>query len=225
MNKVYCFSGGGHSRAVAEFLARALDSDLIEITNSTPAPAGEAKTAVIVFPIYCQNIPTPIIPFLKALRTKNAALVATYGGISHGNVLFEAARMIRPTVTASTYIETGHTYLGEPAEFDPSTLYEVIEKIKLEQPGEVKRAPKNIFADLFPAWRSRIGVKITRFDTCTACGRCAERCPMGAIENGIPNGKCIRCLRCVSECPNHALEFAPSRIMKIYLSKHRKEKK
>lgn len=216
MSAVCYFSGTGHSRAVAEFLARALDYDLIEITNSTPATEGE--TAVIVFPVYCQNIPTPIIPFLRSLCTKNAALVATYGGISHGNVLFEAARMIKPTVIASAYIDTGHTYLSEPTELDPSILNEVIEKIKLGQPSEVKRAPKNLFADFFPAWRSRVGVKITRLDTCTSCGRCIERCPMGAIEDGIPNGKCIRCLRCVAECPSRALDFSLSPIMKYYLN-------
>lgn len=215
MNAVCFFSGSGHSRAVAEFLARVLDYGLIEITNSAPAPEGE--TAVIVFPVYCQNIPTPIIPFLKSVCTKNAALVATYGGISHGNVLFEASKIIKPTVIASAYIKTEHTYLDEATEFDPSVLNEVIERIKLGQQNEVKRSRKNLFADFFPAWRSRVGVKITRLDSCTSCGRCTERCPMGAIMNGIPNGKCIRCLRCVAECPSRALDYSLSPIMKYYL--------
>ena len=217
MTAVYYFSGSGHSRAVAEYLARELDTDLIEITNSTPLPS--CDTAVIVFPVYCQNIPAPIIPFLKSLHTKNVAMIATYGGISHGNVLFEAARMISPALTASEYIKTGHSYLGEPAGFDPSGLTEVIEKIKLGQPNEASRSRKNPLADFFPAWRSRIGVKIRRLDTCTSCGKCTERCPMNAINNGIPNNNCIRCLRCVSECPNGALEFSLSPIMKFYLNR------
>ncbi len=217
MTAVYYFSGSGHSRAVAEYLARELDTDLIEITNSTPHPS--CDTAVIVFPVYCQNIPAPIIPFLKLLHTKRAALIATYGGISHGNVLFEAANMIESALIASEYIKTGHSYLGEPAGFDPSDLTEVIEKIKLGQPNEAARSRKNPFADFFPAWRSRIGVKIRRLDTCTSCGKCTERCPMNAINNGIPNKNCIRCLRCVSECPNGALEFSLSPIMKFYLKR------
>lgn len=217
MTAVYYFSGSGHSRAVAEYLARELDTDFIEITNTTPHPS--CDTAVIVFPVYCQNIPAPIIPFLKSLHTRSVAMIATYGGISHGNVLFEAARMIRSALTASEYIKMGHSYLGEPAEFDPSDLTEVIEKIKLGQPNEVKRSRKNPLADFFPAWRSRIGVKIRRLDTCTSCGKCTERCPMNAINNGIPNKNCIRCLRCVSECPNGALEFSLSPIMKFYLKR------
>lgn len=217
MTAVYYFSGSGHSRAVAEYLARELDTDLIEITNSTPHPS--CDTAVIVFPVYCQNIPAPIIPFLKSLHTKNVAMIATYGGISHGNVLFEAANMIESALTASEYIKTGHSYLGEPAEFDPMGLTEVIEKIKLGQPNEAERARKNPLSDFFPAWRSRIGVKIRRLDTCTSCGKCTERCPMNAINNGIPNNNCIRCLRCVSECPNGALEFSLSPIMKFYLKR------
>ena len=127
--------------------------------------------------------------------------------------------MIESTVTASAYIKTGHTYLGESAEFDPSSLIEVIEKIKLGQPNEVKKSPKNPFADFLPAWRSRVGVKINRLDTCTSCGKCTERCPVKSIKNGIPDNKCIRCLRCVSECPNHALEYCLTPIMKYYLNR------
>ena len=219
MTAVYFFSGSGHSRAVAEYLARKLDTEHIEITDLTPPPSENIETTVIVFPVYCQNLPKPIIPFLKALHTKNAALVAAYGGISHGNVLFEAARMIEPTVTASAYIKTGHTYLGEPAEFDKSSLIEVIEKIKLGLPSDVKRSHKNPFANFFPAWRSRVAVRIKRLDTCTLCGKCTERCPMKAIKNGIPDNKCIRCLRCVNECPNHALEYSLTSIMKYYLNR------
>ena len=219
MTAVYFFSGSGHSRAVAEYIAREFNTEHIEITDLTPAPAENIETAVIVFPVYCQNIPAPIITFLKYISTPKVALIATYGGISYGNVLFETARMIEPTVTASAYIKTGHTYLGEPAEFDKSSLIEAIEKIKLGLPSDVKRSHKNPFASFFPAWRSRVGVRIKRLGTCTSCGQCAERCPMKAIKNGIPDNKCIRCLRCVNECPNHALEFSLTSIMKYYLSR------
>ena len=85
MTAVYFFSGSGHSRAVAEYIAREFNTELIEITDLTPAPAENIETAVIVFPVYCQNIPAPIIPFLKNISTPKVALIATYGGISHGN--------------------------------------------------------------------------------------------------------------------------------------------
>lgn len=43
---------------------------------------------------------------------------------------------------------------------------------------------------------------------CTACGLCAQKCPMGAIDVQNPKltdkDKCIGCMRCVAICPTHA---------------------
>ncbi len=219
MTAVYYFSGSGHSRAVAEYLARKLDTEHIEITDLTPPPSENIETTVIVFPVYCQNIPAPIIPFLKNISTPKTALIATYGGISRGNVIFEASKLINSTLTACAYVKTEHSYLSDSTYFDKSALSETIKNITLCVRHKVIRLLKNPFADFFPAWRSRVGVRIKRLDTCTSCGKCTERCPMKAINNGIPSNKCIRCLRCVSECPSGALEFSLSPIMNSYLNR------
>ena len=219
MIAVYYFSGSGKSRAVAKHLARELAAEAIEISSSTPSPAENIETAVIVFPVYCQNIPAPILPFLKKLKTPKAALIATYGGIATGNVIREAASLIGSEVTAWAYVRTGHSYLTDSKDFDEAELTDAIENIKLGTPRKVKRMAKNPLADFFPAWRSRRGVTIRRLDNCTLCGRCTERCPMHAIRDGVPNDKCIRCLRCVSECPNSALDFSLSATMYFYLNK------
>ena len=48
---------------------------------------------------------------------------------------------------------------------------------------------------------------------CTACGRCAGVCPVGAIDTANPkvtdSGKCISCMRCVAQCPVHARDLNP----------------
>lgn len=49
-------------------------------------------------------------------------------------------------------------------------------------------------------------------EECTACGLCADRCPMDAIEEvddvwGIIDGRCIGCGLCVAECPTEAISM------------------
>ena len=75
MITVYCFSGSGHSLAVSKELSKLLDCEIRPIDNKTTT----ADTAVVVFPVYCQNIPKPVKRFLKGLEAKYVALIATYG--------------------------------------------------------------------------------------------------------------------------------------------------
>jgi uncharacterized pyridoxamine 5'-phosphate oxidase family protein/NAD-dependent dihydropyrimidine dehydrogenase PreA subunit len=54
------------------------------------------------------------------------------------------------------------------------------------------------------------GYRIT--DTCTACGVCAEECPVGVISEGdiyhINGSGCLECGACAEVCPEDAIESA-----------------
>ena len=217
MTAIYCFSGSGHSRAVANALASALGEPVTEITAAPPIAS--ADTAVVVFPVYCQNVPPPVRQFLRALPAGKVALVATYGGISYGNVLWEASRLLRGVTIAAAAIPTGHTYLGGAPEFDPASLQTVLDQLRESRPVVLKKERKHLFANFFPAWRSRMGVRLTRNANCTSCGHCQAVCPMGAISGDGINRKCIRCLRCVSECPRSALDVRIRPVLMRYLLK------
>ena len=46
--------------------------------------------------------------------------------------------------------------------------------------------------------------------SCTRCGLCAARCPMGSIPKEEPtvcSGICIKCQHCIQICPEHAKYF------------------
>ena len=220
MAEIYCFSGSGHSMAVAEYISYRLQAPITEIRNNKLKIY--IDTAIVIFPVYCQNIPPVVSSFLKLLKTKNIVLIATYGRISYGNVIYEAARITDATVIAAAYVPTGHSFLNENAGFEFEKLEPIFERIKKPTSAKIPITPKNPFSDFFPAWRSRVGIKIIRTNECNGCNDCGEKCPMNAITNGITNRKCTRCLRCISVCQARALKTKKSSILNMYLGKKKK---
>lgn len=218
MNTVFYFSGSGHSKAIAGYFARELSWDMIEIGTGLPADC--TGTAVIVFPVYCQNIPAPVKRFLKTFRPERAVLIAAYGRVSPGNILYEAKRLLRSPVIAGACIPTGHTFLQKDYSFDADALRPIFGRIAAPQNAVIPKLRKDLFADLLPAWRSRVSVRIVRNDNCIRCGLCRKNCPMNAITDGKPDRRCIRCLRCVTECPQNALRSENSRLLARYLAKY-----
>lgn len=223
MIKVYCFSGAGHSFAVAKCIAEKLGTDVLDI-NKCGRTDKKCRVAVVAFPVYCQNIPENVKGFLTELDSEYVAFAVTYGGISYGNVLFEAKTITSATVIAGALIPTGHTFLNGGNDFDEEQLSLFIEGLKSTDGITVPKYRKNIFADFFPEWRSRISVKINASEKCIKCNLCGDNCPANAIKEGNTNSNCIRCMKCVTDCPNNALSFDTGLILNLYLNKKRRKK-
>lgn len=221
MTAIYCFSGSGHSLAVSSALAEMLSCKLKLIGPEHESTSEDV--AVVVFPVYCQNIPSPVTQFLKRMEARHIVLIATYGKISHGNVLYEAQALLHGEVIAGAYIPIGHTFLKEDAAFDAAFLRLIVQRIHAPQKVCIPKVRKNPFANILPELRSRISVKITKGVRCNHCGLCERVCPVGAIRNGTIHSKCIRCLRCVTNCPQKALQFQNRWILQQYLKRCRKE--
>lgn len=219
MITIYCFSGSGHSFAVSKELSQMLDCEIKPIDNKTATE----DTAVVVFPVYCQNIPKPVKRFLKGLKARNVALIATYGKISYGNVLYEAQKLLHGQVIAGAYIPMGHTFLDGDCGFDVTQLLPIVRRIKAPQRVTIPKTAKNPLANIFPGLRSRISVKIEKGDSCVNCGLCERTCPLGAIRNGRIHSQCIRCLHCVTNCPQKALQYKNSRVLGAYLRSYCKD--
>ena len=220
MNAVAYYSNTGQSRAVAEYLAERLGYPAVDMET-----CGETRfeCLVLVFPVYCQNIPEAVHVFLNTVSADYLIPVATYGKMSCGNVLWEIQRRYpQHTVTAGAYIPTKHTYLADDPPFaDYPLLDPLLDKVKDPSPIRFPKLRKNLFADATPALRSRLGVRLYRTETCNGCGLCTSRCPQKAIREGITNQQCIRCLRCVKECPREALRVKLRLPLRLYLSKKR----
>lgn len=220
MNAVLFYSNTGESRRVAEMLVQKTGYPLVDITRLIEF---EFENAVLVFPVYCQSIPTAVKSVLSRITVTNLVVVATYGRMCHGNVLQEVQKRYRHNIVAAAYVPTKHSYLSESS-FDAADGLDCIAN-KLESPSPVKipRSYKNVFSGVFNGLRSRMGVKLYKTDRCNGCGVCNTVCDNAAIINGKPNRKCIRCLKCVNHCPQNALEFSLRLPMRLYLKKNKKD--
>lgn len=220
MNAVVYYSNTGQSRAVAEYLAERLGYPAVDIES-----CGETRFGclVMVFPVYCQNIPKAVRDFLKAVTTDCLIPVATFGKMSCGNILWEIQGSYpQHTVIAGAYVPTKHTYLPDDAPFADYPLLEpLLDKVKAPEPIRLPKLRKDPLANAMPVLRSRLGVKLYRTEACDGCGLCTARCPQKAIQGGIADKRCIRCLRCVKECPREALGVKLRLPLRLYLGKKR----
>ena len=216
MNAVVYYSNTDQSRRVAQYFAEQTAFELFDIFD---LPGYAFDTVILVFPVHCQSVPDCVKDFLKRLTVKNLAVIATYGRMCFGNVLYYIQKHYAHNIVAAAYVPTKHSYLTEDG-FDG---WERLDPIitKLNDPSRVKipKTYKNPLSDFCKRWRGRMGVKLYKDERCNNCGACDSVCDNNAIKNGKPNRRCIRCLKCVNNCPQGALHFALSLPMRVYLQK------
>ena len=217
MNTVAFYSNTGQSKIIAEYFADQLKYPLVDIETKC---AEHYRNLVLVFPVHCQNVPDIVKTFLKNVSVDNLTVVATYGKICCGNVLYEIQKNYQKNIVAGAYIPTKHSYITNDDVFcDFDKLASVVEKIKKPLYIQLPRLYKNPLANVFPKMRSRLGLTIRKNADCRGCNICTEHCFRGAIQSGITNNNCIRCLKCVESCPHKALNIKIGVPLKLYLRK------
>lgn len=219
---VIYYSNTGESKRVAAYLAEQLGFALTSVSTFCDC---RFATAVLVFPVHCQDAPEEVWRLARKLTADNVALVATYGKMSYGNVLHKMQRRCNLNAVAAAYVPTKHAYVNEPPFDDFASLRPIVDKLQAPSPTAVSipRSRQNAFAQFAPKWRSQVGCKIARDnDKCDSCNVCRDSCRVRAIANGKPNNNCLRCLACVNACPQGALTFTLNRPMRKYLRKPKK---
>lgn len=217
MNAVVFYSNTGQSKAIAAYFAKQLGYPLADMETTC---AEHYRNLVLVFPVHCQNIPDIVKSFLKNVSVENLTVIATYGKMCCGNVLYEIQKNYQKNIVAGAYIPTKHSYIDNDDAFcDLDELKPIVEKVKEPSYIQLPRLYKNPLADVFPKLRSKLGLTIQKNADCSGCNLCAERCSFGAIKSGKTNSNCIRCLRCVEACPHQALKIKLGLPLKVYLRK------
>jgi protein involved in ribonucleotide reduction len=219
MINVYYFSGTGHSKAVADYFSCRLNVEFIAINTDCHI---HDRISIVVFPVYCQNVPKVVSQFLKNIKSEYVGIVATYGKISFGNVYIDAFKKCGSTPLFAAFVPMEHSCFIDLKNinryFRNSDLDSVFDRIKSPRRASVEKYLKNPFADFLPHMRSRLSIKIVKNNNCISCNHCGINCLHKGIRNGKTNFNCIRCLGCVASCPKDALEIKRSLILNIYLN-------
>lgn len=230
MNGIIYYSNTNQSRTVAAYLSDLTGWTLYDLGCHAQAKRAASiafERVVLVFPVHCQRVPDAIADCLRELRAKKLGVVATYGKMCHGNVLYEIQKKyLAGDIVAGAYVPMQHAYLPASEPTDLEVLRELAAKITepVPSPVHIPRAYKNPLADLFPKARSRMGVSVRiNPERCAKCGKCERECTEGGVMDGRFTSKCIRCLKCAVNCPAGAIVHRNRLPMRLYLEKKPKE--
>lgn len=218
-------SAGGTARAVRDFCEK-LDfpAEYIDVTkpqNEVEARTfGETDLFVAAAPVYAGHIPAVDGLFTQFTgRRTPCVIVAAYGNRHYDDALAQLKHQLQGqgfVCIGAIACITPHVFApalgqGRPNAEDLAVIGTFAGKIreKLEA-GTVAEAevPGNETPEIKPSKP----VEKRRDETlCVQCGRCAELCPVQAIDLAnlaFDNDVCINCLNCVHVCGVHAITYS-----------------
>ncbi len=217
------FSPTGGTKRVADILADNLGESAGTIDLSSAAEdfsAGQldaGDVAVIAAPSFGGRAPEIAVRRLSQIHGQGAraVVVCVYGNRAYEDTLVELAdaagkagfRVIAGVAAVAEHTIARQYAPGRPDERDTAVLKGFAEKIAGKLSGGSMAGP------VLPGNRpykkgGGAGLVPKAGSACTACGLCAQKCPVQAISQADPGktdaAKCISCMRCVAGCPVQA---------------------
>ena len=226
--------------ALSERLSKLLSvpADYIDITlpanRKTAYSFSEHTLVVLAVPVYAGRIPNKLLPDLqnciKGSKKTPIITVSVYGNRNYDDALREMLLLSEnnafiPVGAAAVISQHAFSDIlakGRPDDSDIEKINEfsdrIAEKIltseapaaiEFDRATPVKPYYTPLKTDHTPA-RFLKAKPLTDMNTCTKCGICAEKCPMGSIEPSdvtVVSGVCIKCQACVKLCPTHSKYF------------------
>ena len=242
---IHWFSGTGNTARAVGILAARLEAAGWEVARPAIAgraepPPGIPELTVVAFPIWAWAAPHFVLAYVRRLPKAHgacAAVLATCGAFGAQGV-GEMERALRrrgyPVVASGEAVYPDNFLLAvNPATGDERTdaLAEGDQAVNLFINKFISGRPEIFrcgFIHKVWSWpiarlfricgRRFLGKFFAADDRCTACGRCAAECPVGAIRMAGDPARprwgvdCAGCYRCIQLCPARAIQVSVPRL-------------
>lgn len=185
----------------------------------TPFQPDNQTLTILAAPVFVGRIPQPFLQRLQQLKGKGpAVLLVTYGARASEDALLELKAVAQNAgylaIAAGEFVAQ-HSMATSIAEHRPTAEdLQQAEEFGRKAAALAQSIPidKQVMLDVPGEYPYRNHQKVifspTANKKCVECGRCADRCPVGAIPAEHPNKTnkniCISCMRCVFVCPVQA---------------------
>lgn len=218
------FSPTGGTKKIADIISDVWECEFeeIDLTNShtdfSKYHFNDDDICIISVPSFGGRVPGIASERLNKMTGGNAKaiLVCVYGNRDYDDTLLELedildSRQFQCSAAIAAVAEHSimHQFAeGRPDQKDEKDLQSFVKQIREKLYNEKCEKPVHVSGNKPYRKYGGVPIKPKSGKECNNCGKCADKCPVQAIDLHNPketdNSKCISCMMCVAVCPKHA---------------------